>query len=156
MRLGSLILFCIVGGCFFVLGAYCRSPEEGGAREVVVVLPNREPIEGGPTFVPRRDVCDPAPRNERQVGTLSALKEGTSENHVLPLFANKSCANRDRYFYRSRTDGFNPVVVPVFLKGRNCMTDRIGCEALYDGDTVQVPALEEGKVFSVSLYEDLY
>ena len=123
MRLAGLLLFCIIGGCCFLLGILCRIPVgETRAPGVVVVVPNESPPEvRSPVF------CDPPGRCERQVGTLTTLKEGGStENRVLPLFANKSWANRDRFFYSARTDGFNPLIVPIFHKGRNCMTDRIG------------------------------
>ena len=168
MHLARLLLFCVIGGCFFALGAYCR------ASAGVLILRTVSEPEQNDAALWGAGRCDPMPRNpwretvrdaasyvrpprrERQVGMLTVAKEGGSGNTVLPLFADKSCTNRDRFFYSSRTDGFNPIVVPVFQKGRNCMTDRIGCETLYDGDTVQVPALGEGKTFEVSLYEDLY
>lgn len=151
MRLVVLLLFCVIAGCFFVLGAYCSPLSPPSMPPVLVVVPDERPAD-----IMTSSPCEPPARCEQQVGTLTTLKEGSSENRVLPLFANKSWANRDRFFYSARTDGFNPLVVPVYHKGRNCMTDRIGCETLYDGDTVHVPAFGESKTFAVSLYQDLY
>lgn len=167
MQLAGFLLFCIIGGCFFALGVYTSAlpSQKSFVIETRQALPDptvERVIVGLPDRSCQPFPCHVCPRSpqlsgncERQVGTLSGVKESGAEPRVLPLFASKSCANRDRFFYTSRTDGYNPILVPVFQKGRNCMTDRIGCETLYDGDIVQVPALGDSP-FVVSLYDSLY
>jgi hypothetical protein len=84
------------------------------------------------------------------VGTLS---DGVSE--VLPLFARRNCAHRDRYFYHTFSNGLNPGKVPVHFKSKNCMKDNIGCEAVYDEDHVSIPTPGSSGTYKVELYGSL-
>jgi hypothetical protein len=89
------------------------------------------------------------------VGVLTA--PGGSETSaspsrtILPLFGRKLITNRDRWNYYTRTDGINPVQVPVEFKRRKC-DDDTGCDEVMDGDSVAVPILGQSYVASVYRY----
>jgi hypothetical protein len=89
----------------------------------------------------------------QQVGLLvapgaSALSAGNRT--LVPLYGRRVAARRDKWNYYSRTDGLNPVQVPIRYKNRDC-DDDIGCDEVYDGDEVAVPA--QGQTFKVQLYK---
>jgi hypothetical protein len=89
----------------------------------------------------------------QQVGLLiapgaSALSAG--DRTLVPLYGRRVAARRDKWNYYSRTDGLNPVQVPIRYKNRDC-DDDIGCDEVYDGDEVAVPA--QGQTFKVQLYK---
>jgi hypothetical protein len=89
----------------------------------------------------------------QQVGLLTA--EGGTDNSasptrtILPLFGRSVDSARNRWNYYTRTDGMNPVQVPVQFKRRNCDDDN-GCEEVNDGEAISVPAL--GQAFTATMY----
>jgi len=89
-----------------------------------------------------------------QVGILTA--EGGSANSaapdrtILPLFGRELDSRRSRWNYYTRTDGTNPVQVPVRVANRVCDDDTNGCNEVYSGDTVHVPVL--GRSFTTTIY----
>lgn len=110
-----------------------------------------EPIRrlGIPDFVGRRTLGPIV-----QVGILTA--EGGSANSaapdrtILPLFGRELDSRRSRWNYYTRTDGTNPVQVPVRVANRVCDDDTNGCNEVYSGDTVHVPVL--GRSFTTTIY----
>ena len=66
----------------------------------------------------------------------------TGEGKLLPLYGRRSMSSRDRYNYYTRTDTYNPIPIPVLIKGRDCQ-DQVGCPELYDGDKVKLSATNE-------------
>ena len=110
-----------------------------------------EPIRrlGIPDFVGRRTLGPIV-----QVGILTA--EGGSANSaapdrtILPLFGRELDSRRSRWNYYTRTDGTNPVQVPVRVANRVCDDDTHGCNEVYSGDTVHVPVL--GRSFTTTIY----
>lgn len=68
---------------------------------------------------------------------------------VLPLYGRRTTSRSDRYQYYTRTDTYNPVQLPIIYKKRDCQDD-IGCEELFDGESVRVGAT--GKTGSVTIY----
>jgi hypothetical protein len=91
----------------------------------------------------------------QQIGVLTA--PGGSETSaspsrtILPLFGRKLVTNRDRWNYYTRTDGINPVQVPLNFKRRNCDDDN-GCDEITSGDSVSVPILGQSYVANVYRY----
>jgi Family of unknown function (DUF5755) len=70
----------------------------------------------------------------------------TPDGKMLPLYGRRSISSRDRYNYYTRTDTYNPIPIPVTIKGRDCQ-DQVGCPELYDGDKVNLlPTKEPGEV----------
>jgi len=68
---------------------------------------------------------------------------------ILPLYGRRTTSRSDRYQYYTRTDTYNPVQLPVFYKRRDCQDD-IGCDELFDGESVKVGGT--GKTGNVTLY----
>jgi hypothetical protein len=89
-----------------------------------------------------------------QVGILTA--EGGSsgsaapDRTILPLYGRELDARRGRWNYYTRTDGTNPVQVPVRVKNRICDDDTNGCDEVYNDDGIHVPAL--GRAFKATIY----
>ena len=69
---------------------------------------------------------------------------------LLPLLGRRSANSRDRYNYYTRTDGLNPIQVPVSFKNRGC-DDDTGCDEIMSGDTVGVPLL--GQTYTATVYK---
>jgi hypothetical protein len=103
-----------------------------------------------PIQVPTRGL----PEQFQQIGVLSGQggtdTSASPERTLLPLFGRRVAASRERYNYYTRTDGFNPVQVPVSFKNRNCDDDN-GCDEIMKGDSVGVPLL--GKTFVATVYK---
>lgn len=112
-----------------------------------------EPVRRGgglPAMATRGPIAGPI----QQVGVLTG--EGGSstsaapDRTVLPLFGRELDSRRGRWNYYTRTDGANPVQVPVRVKNRVCDDDTNGCEEVYNDDSVHVPVL--GRNFKATIY----
>lgn len=114
----------------------------------------------GPTTViaprvmrsPLQPMCYSGPPRARQncqgiaEGQIGLLKGAQT---TLPLFATEHPSRRGRFWYHTLTDGNIPLKVGVTSEGRDCLQE-IGCDEVFDNDTVQVPVL--GGDWTVSLY----
>jgi len=93
------------------------------------------------------------PDSFQQVGVLTAPggtdNSGTPSRTILPLFGRAIDAARNKWNYYTRTDGMNPVQVPLQFKRRNC-DDDVGCDEVLDGDNVGVPIM--GQAFTANIY----
>ena len=89
-----------------------------------------------------------------QVGILTAEGGSSSsaapDRTILPLYGRELDARRGRWNYYTRTDGANPVQVPVRFNNRVCDDDTNGCNEVYGDDSVHVPAL--GRSFKATIY----
>ena len=103
-----------------------------------------------PIQIPTRGL----PEEFRQMGVLTApggSSTSASPNRtLLPLLGRRVASSRERYNYYTRTDGFNPVQVPVNFKNRPCDDDN-GCDEIMNGDTIAVPLL--GQTFVANVYK---
>jgi len=91
----------------------------------------------------------------QQIGLLTtpggSETSGSPNRTILPLFGRKLMANRDRWNYYTRTDGMNPVQVPVQFKRRDC-DDDTGCDEVMNGDSVGVPILGQSYIANIYRY----
>jgi len=91
----------------------------------------------------------------QQVGILAAdggsSSSASPDRTILPLFGRELDVRRGRWNYYTRTDGSNPVQVPVRFGNRQCDDDTNGCNEVYNDDSVHVPAL--GRSFKASIYK---
>jgi Family of unknown function (DUF5755) len=91
----------------------------------------------------------------QQVGILTADGGSSSsaapDRTILPFFGRELDARRSRWNYYTRTDGTNPVQVPVRVGNRTCDDDTNGCNEVFNDDSVYVPAL--GRSFKASIYK---
>ena len=82
-----------------------------------------------------------------QVGAL--YKQDTSnedqkvgqnnEPVILPLFGGPTHNGSSKWYYYTSTDKYNQIKLPLSNKNRSCNVE-YGCDELYDGDMVTVPA----------------
>ena len=94
----------------------------------------------------------------QQVGALykqessdETIKIGNnSEPVILPLFGMPTYNGSNKWMYYTATDKFNQVKLPITNKNRECNVE-YGCDELYDGDIVTIPAYN-GE-FKVSKYQ---
>jgi hypothetical protein len=113
-----------------------------------------EPVRRGGYGIPALATRGPAAGPVQQVGILTA--EGGSstsaapDRTILPLFGREMDARRGKWNYYTRTDGTNPVQVPVRYRKRLCDDDTNGCEEISNDDSIHVPAL--GRNFTATVY----
>jgi len=168
----AVILVVLIGGAIW----YLQKPTVVAAaptkpQVVVVQQPAPAPMIGMSTRVrpdiypePVRRLASPLPALAargpvtgpyQQVGVLVA--EGGSstsaapDRTVLPLYGRELDSRRGKWNYYTRTDGANPVQVPVRVKNRVCDDDRVGCDEVYNDDTIHIPAL--GRSMKASIYK---
>jgi len=79
--------------------------------------------------------------------SMGIIKMG--DGQILPLYGRRTASRSDRFQYYTRTDTYNPVQLPVEYRRRNCQDD-VGCEELYDRDTVKVSGT--GEIGDVTIY----
>jgi hypothetical protein len=78
----------------------------------------------------------------------------TNDGKLLPLYGRRSISSRDRYNYYTRTDTYNPIPIPVEIKGRDCQ-DQVGCPELYNGDKVKLSATDESGEVTIYRVRDI-
>jgi hypothetical protein len=93
------------------------------------------------------------PEQFQQIGVLTApggtATSATPNRTLLPLFGRKVAIAKERYNYYTRSDGINPMQVPVTFQNRDCEDDN-GCNEITTGDTVGVPLL--GQTYVATTY----
>ena len=89
-----------------------------------------------------------------QVGIMTGEGGSSSsaapDRTILPLYGREIDARRGRWNYYTRTDGANPVQVPVRYKNRVCDDDVNGCDEIFNDESVHVPSL--GRAFKTTIY----
>jgi len=95
------------------------------------------------------------PEQYQQIGVLAAPggsdSSATPNRTLLPLFGRRAASNRDRWNYYTRSDGMNPLQVPIRVRNRSCDDDN-GCDEIFDGDSVSAPLL--GQAYTASIYRN--
>lgn len=112
-----------------------------------------EPVRRAGFGLPAIASRGPVGRYE-QVGIL-AVEGGSStsaapDRTILPLYGREMDPRRGKWNYYTRTDGTNPVQVPVRYRNRLCDDDTNGCDEISNDDSIHVPAL--GRSFKASVY----
>ncbi len=113
------------------------------------------PIPAGIGAIPVNVRSRGIPEQYQQIGVLTAVggssTSATPNRTILPLFGRPAIGNRDRWNYYTRTDGLNPVQVPLRFNNRACDDDN-GCNELFDGDSVSVPLM--GQSYTATIYRN--
>jgi hypothetical protein len=95
------------------------------------------------------------PDTYQQIGVLTApggtANSATPDRTILPLFGRRTNSGNDRWNYYTRTDGLNPVQVPLQYKRQNCDDDN-GCQEIITGDSVGVPIMGQSYTANVFRY----
>lgn len=111
-----------------------------------------QPLPPGGGAIPINIQTQGLPDSFQQMGVLTAPggteTSASPTRTVLPLFGRRTVYSRDKWNYYTRTDGINPVQVPVQFKRRNCDEDT-GCDEILDGDSVGCPVLGQSYVANV-------
>ena len=76
----------------------------------------------------------------QQIGTLQGTSDG--QKVILPLYQKPSQTNINRYHYHTKSDTYNSQPVAVQFQNRDCLSDRVGCNEIMEGDSVQVAAFD--------------
>jgi len=118
---------------------YTRAPEAERLWDTGPDL-SRIPSPSAPFNIPTQGL----PEAYQSMGIVK-----TGDGKLLPLYGRRSISSRDRYNYYTRTDTYNPVQIPIKIKGRDCQ-DGVGCPELYDGDNVKLSAT--GETGEVTIY----
>jgi hypothetical protein len=109
------------------------------------------PSDGGVVF--NVDARGGMPVNIRTQGLPEAyqqmgiLKQG--DGKLLPLYGRRVASRSDRFNYYTRTDTYNPIQLPITYKRKDCQ-DPVGCQELFDGDTVTMSPT--GETATATLY----
>jgi hypothetical protein len=82
----------------------------------------------------------------QQVGILTDDEKDT----ILALYGQPTFRGSSKWMYFTATDKFQSIKLPVWRDQRNC-TDDLGCDEVYDGDAIRVPA-HGGKAFKATIY----
>lgn len=72
----------------------------------------------------------------------------TSSGELLPLYGRRVASRSDRFNYYTRTDTNNPIPLPIYYKRKDCIDD-VGCDELYDGETVQIAPSKQNGVATI-------
>jgi len=133
------------------------SPAAAAAPKIYVMQTPAPPPQGAfnlglraPVTLPTR----PGSGRYEQIGILTG--EGGSsgsaapDRTILPLFGRELDSRRGKWNYFTRTDGNNPVQVPVRYRNRVCDDEMVGCEEVSSDDQVHVPSL--GRSFAATVY----
>lgn len=111
------------------------------------------PLPAGVGAMPINTQTRTIPETYQQIGVITTPGgtqfSGTPNRTILPLFGRALDSARNKWNYYTRTDGMNPVQVPVQFKKRNC-DNEYGCDEIIDGDTVGVPIM--GESFTANIY----
>jgi hypothetical protein len=94
-----------------------------------------------PINMPTRGFSD----NYQQVGAIN------SGDKILPLFGRPRWPGASKWNYYTSTDSFQSVKLPVNFKNRDCL-DEIGCDEVYDGDSVGIPQFGQEREFKANIY----
>jgi hypothetical protein len=116
---------------------YTRAPKPERHWITRPDLPTGAEIYGKLPRVPTRGL----PETYQSMGVVK-MEDGA----MLPLYGRRTASRSDRFQYYTRTDSYNPVQLPVSYKRRDCQDD-VGCEELFDGESIQVtPTGQRGQV----------
>jgi hypothetical protein len=159
-----VVLLIAVGVWFFMKGRDVPVVQPQKPQVVVVQQPPQqqlrpdiypEPVQRLGFGLATRPTRTPRPGPYQQVGILTA--EGGSsgsaapDRTIIPLYGREIDARRGRWNYYTRTDGNNPVQVPVRVQNRVCDDDTNGCFEVSNDDSIHVPAL--GRSFKATVYK---
>jgi len=159
----AVILIAFVGaGIYFGVLHRPQEPAAPSPKIYVVNAPPQPPpvADANPVGIrvgvrgPVTIATRPGSDRYQQVGILTG--EGGSsgsaapDRTILPLFGRELDSRRGKWNYFTRTDGNNPVQVPVRYRNRICDDDMVGCEEVSNDDQVHVPSL--GRSFAATVY----
>jgi hypothetical protein len=157
-----VVILTVVGAAIYFGVIHPPNPSPNpspaaAAPKIYVMQTPAPPPQGAFNLGLRAPVTLPTrPGNGRyeQIGILTG--EGGSsgsaapDRTILPLFGRELDSRRGKWNYFTRTDGNNPVQVPVRYRNRICDDEMVGCDEVSSDDQVHVPSL--GRSFAATVY----
>lgn len=136
------------------------------AKPTVVVIPQQmshtdrvrpdlypEPVQrygGGLPALATRAPTGPYQQMGILTGEGGSSSSAAPDRTILPLYGREMDSRRGKWNYYTRTDGANPVQVPVRYRNKICDDDMNGCDEVSSDDSIHVPAL--GRSFKATVY----
>ena len=158
----ALVILVVAGIAFFIFFKSSPAPVTNETKVIVVrpeATPTKpdvfaEPVTRYPIGLPTMLSRGPTGQYG-QIGILTGEGGSSSsaapDRTILPLYGREIDSRRGRWNYYTRTDGTNPVQVPVRYRNRVCDDDVNGCEEIYNDESVHVPSL--GRSFKTTVYK---
>jgi hypothetical protein len=122
---------------------YTRAPKPERHWATEPEFPSSAEMYGKLPRIPTRGL----PETYQSMGVIK-LEDGA----VLPLYGRRTAARSDRFQYYTRTDTYNPVQLPISYKRRDCQDD-VGCEELFNGESITVAATNQKGVASIYRFD---
>jgi len=122
---------------------YTRAPKPERHWVTQPDIPTSAEIYGKLPRVPTRGI----PETYQSMGVIKV-----DDGQILPLYGRRTASRSDRFQYYTRTDSYNPVQLPIQYKRRDCQDD-IGCEELFDKDTVTVTPTNQKGVATIYRFD---
>jgi len=115
---------------------FIRAPKPERHWMVPTELPSPQELYGKLPRLPTRGM----PEAYQSMGVITM-----DDGQILPIYGRRTASRSDRFQYYTRTDTYNPVQLPLKHKRRDCQDD-IGCEELFDGESVTIgPTNQTGR-----------
>jgi hypothetical protein len=86
---------------------------------------------------------------KKTVSDPTAAPGNNTESNILPLYGQPTFQGSNKWNYYTSSDKFTSLKIPVQHNSRECTTEH-GCQELYDGDSVAIPAYNGD--FEVKIY----
>lgn len=122
---------------------YTRAPKPERHWATEPEYPSSPEMYGKLPRLPTRGL----PETYQSMGVLK-MEDGA----LLPLYGRRTAARSDRFQYYTRTDTYNPVQLPISYKRRDCQDD-VGCEELFNGESVTVSATNQKGVATIYRFD---
>jgi hypothetical protein len=157
-----VVILAVVGAAVYFGVIHPPSPSPAtsvGHPKIYVMQTPAQPPPSAPVGImgiraPITLPTRPGSGRYEQIGILTG--EGGSsgsaapDRTILPLFGRELDSRRGKWNYFTRTDGNNPVQVPVRYRNRVCDDEMVGCDEVSSDDQVHVPSL--GRSFAATVY----
>jgi hypothetical protein len=101
-------------------------------------------------YQPKMAVNIPTRGVETYFQPIGVLTSTMNPNRVLQLYGRAIYPGSNKWQYYTNTDAFQSVKVTIRHNRRDCLNE-LGCDQIFQGDIVEVPAYH-GETFRVELY----
>jgi hypothetical protein len=86
---------------------------------------------------------------KKNISDPTSAPGNNTESNILPLYGQPTFSGSNKWNYYTSSDKFTSLKIPVQHKNKECTTEH-GCQELYDGDSVAIPAYNGD--FEVKIY----
>ena len=90
------------------------------------------------------------PSKYQQVGVL--VNNDATDPLIFPLYGRPIYPGSNKWNYYTSTNHYHSMKVPIEKDARDCLT-QIGCNELYNDDTINIPVYGDSKEFKATIYQ---